>query len=134
MDSNTHSTPPSRELEDDLDLLEAAAGRLAARDLDRLPDPVRAERVLALRGLVDRLEGLWLRELAGVDARGAAGAERGQQIGSTAAWLRGRLRMSRGAASGFARTARALFRGPLSRTGQAVCAGELSPAHAQVLA
>src|SRR5688572_31026112 len=42
--------------------------------------------------------------------------------------------MSRGAASGFARTARALFRGPLPQTGQAVCAGELSPAHARVLA
>src|SRR5688572_22193111 len=88
MDPNTHSTPPSGQLDDDLALLEAAAGRLAAQDLDRLPDPVRAERVLALRGLVDRLEGLWLRELAGVDGRGAAGAERDQQVGWTAAWLR----------------------------------------------
>jgi hypothetical protein len=97
MDPNTHSThPPSGQLDDDLAALEAAAGRLAARDLDRLPDPVRADRVLALRGLVDRLEGLWLRELAGVDGRGAAGAERDQQVGSTAAWLGGRLRMGEG--------------------------------------
>ena len=60
---------------------------------------VRAERVLRLRGLVDRLEGQWLKELAAVDGRGAAGAEADQQIGSTAAWLRGRLRLGAGTAS-----------------------------------
>ena len=38
-----------------------------------------------LRGLADRLDGQWLKELAGVDARGAAGAEDGLQVGSTAA-------------------------------------------------
>ena len=48
---------------------------LAAQDLDRLADAVRAERVLVLRRLLDRLEGQWLKELAAVDARGAAGAE-----------------------------------------------------------
>ena len=32
------------------------------------------------------------------------------------------------------RTARALFRGPLTQTAQALCDGELSPAHATVLA
>jgi Domain of unknown function (DUF222) len=40
-----------------------------------LPEGVRAERVLVPRRLVDRLEGLWLGELAGVDACGAAWAE-----------------------------------------------------------
>jgi Domain of unknown function (DUF222) len=40
----------------------------------------------------------------------------------------------RGAASTAVRTARALFRGPLPQTGQALVEGELSPAHARVLA
>ena len=42
--------------------------------------------------------------------------------------------MGAGAASGAVRTARALFRGPLAATAQAVCDGEISPAHARVLA
>jgi hypothetical protein len=53
---------------------------------------------------------------------------------STASWLRRRLRMSAGAAAGWVRTARALYRGPLTRTGQALADGAISPAHAQVLA
>jgi hypothetical protein len=138
MDSNTYSTqvpgpPPAGHL-DDLAELTAVLDRLAAQDLDRLSDGVRAERVLALRRLVDRLDGLWLKELAGVDAHGAAGAEADQQIGSTAAWLRNRLRLGAGTAASAVRTARALFRGPLTATAQAVCDGELSVAHAQVLA
>ena len=123
MDSNTHSTqglsgradtqPPQPP--DDLDALAALLDRLDARDLDGLSDVVRAERVLRLRWLVDRLEGQWLKELAGVDARGAAGAELGQQVGSTAGWLRRRLRMARGEAATAVRTARALFRGRCPR-------------------
>jgi hypothetical protein len=62
--------------------------QLAAHDLGELSDAVRAERVLGLRRLLDRLEGHWLAELAAVDARGAAGAEDGVQAGSTAGWLR----------------------------------------------
>src|SRR5918995_4163241 len=138
MDSNTHSTPPPGRhpdgQPDDLAELTVVLDRLAAQDLDRLSDAARAERVLGLRQLVDRLEGLWLKELAGVDALGAAGAEQGQQAGSTAAWLRNRLRLGAGTASSAVRTARALFRGPLTATAQAVCDGELSVAHAQVLA
>ena len=87
-----------------------------------------------LRGLGDRLDGLWLAELAAVDARGAAGAEEGLQAGSTASWLRRRLRMGAGAAATAVRTARALFGGPLTATGQALTDGEISLAHAQVLA
>ena len=64
----------------------------------------------------------------------AAGAEADQQIGSTAAWLRGRLRMSSSTAARAVRTARALFRGPLTQTAQALTSGEVSVAHAQVLA
>jgi Domain of unknown function (DUF222) len=90
--------------------------------------------VLGLRRLVDRLEGHWLKELAAVDAGGAAGAEDGVQVGSTAGWLRARRRMGAGAASSSVRTARVLFRGPLAQTAQALTNGDLSPAHATVLA
>ena len=119
---------------DDLAALTADVAALAARDLDGLSEVVRAERVLALRQLADRLEGQWLKELAGVDARGAAGAELDQQPGSTTAWLRQRLRMGADAARGSVRTARALFAGPLTGTAQALVDGVISPAHARVLA
>jgi hypothetical protein len=107
---------------------------LADQPLGGLTDAARAERVRTFRGLVERLEGEWLAELAEVDARGAAGAEEGVAAGSTAAWLRRRLRMSAGTAASLVRTARALFAGPLAGTGQALVDGELSVAHAQVLA
>jgi hypothetical protein len=113
MDSNTHSTQrPSGPL-DRLASLEAAVDDLAAQDTGGLSDAARAERVLRLRRLVDRLEGQWLSQLAAVDACGAAGADHGQRVASTAAWLRNRLRMGAGAAAGSVRTARALFGGPL---------------------
>src|SRR5918992_3312963 len=134
MDSNTHSTQPPPRRPDGLAALAAAVDELAARDLDRLPDTVVAERVLALRRLVDRLEGQWLKGLAAVDARGAAGAEDGVEVGSTAAWLRGRLRLGAGAASSAVRTARALFRGPLTATAQALTDGDITDVHARVLA
>jgi Domain of unknown function (DUF222)/HNH endonuclease len=130
MDSNTHSTSrPDR-----LPALVAELQDLAATPLDTLTDPGRADRLLAFQGLLDRLQGQWLEELAAVDARGAAGAEDGVPAGSTAGWLRRRLRMSAGAATSLVRTARALYRGPLTATGQALADGELSVAHAQVLA
>jgi hypothetical protein len=134
MDSNTHSTQPPSPPSDDLAALAAAAQELAAQDLDRLTDAAVAERVLRLRRLVDRLECQWLKELATLDGRGAAGAELGQQVGSTAAWLRNRLRLGAGTASSAVRTARAVFRGPLTETAAALTSGELSVAHAQVLA
>jgi hypothetical protein len=130
MDSNTHSTSTPA----GLGALVAELQGLAAQDPDRLADAARAERVLVLQGLVERLEGQWLAELAAVDARGAAGAEQGLQAGSTAAWLRHRLRMSPGTAASLVRTARALYRGPLTQTGQALSEGTISTAHAQVLA
>jgi Domain of unknown function (DUF222)/HNH endonuclease len=130
MNSNTHSTRAAGGLAD----LVAALEKLATQDPDRLADGVRAERVLVLRGLVDRLEGHWLQELAAVDARGAAGAEEGIQAPSTAGWLRSRLRMGPGAASNAVRTARALFRGPLAATAAALTEGAISPAHAATVA
>jgi Domain of unknown function (DUF222) len=138
MDSNTHSTQPPGQppggQSDWLAALAVVADGLATQDLDRLPDAVVAAQVLELRRLLDRLEGHWLHQLAAVDGRGAAGAEAGQEVGSTAAWLRNRLRLGTGAASSAVRTARALFRGPLTETAQALTGGELSVAHAQVLA
>jgi hypothetical protein len=119
---------------DGLAALTAVVDQLAAQDLNGLPDPVRAERVLGLRRLLDRLEGRWLGELAAVDARGAAGADQGLQAASTAGWLRARLRMGAGAATSSVRTARALFRGPLTATAHALTDGAISPTHAAVLA
>jgi hypothetical protein len=130
MDSNTHSVGAPAGLA----ALVAELQGLADQDPDRLADGALAERVMTLRGLMDRLQGHWLGELAAVDARGAAGADHGVQAGATAAWLRNRLRMGAGTAAGLVRTARALDRGPLAATAQALAAGELSPAHAQVLA
>jgi hypothetical protein len=138
MDSNTHSTggwgARAAVRADRLASLTAAAEELAVQDLDRLTDAALAEEVGRLRRLLDGLEGQWLRRVAAVDARGAAGAEQGPEAGSTAAWLRGRLRLGAGAASGAVRTARALFRGPLAATAAALTSGAISPAHARVLA
>ena len=137
MESNTYSTEqlsrPSAGPPDGLTALAAAVDQLATEDLTCLPEAERAQRILGWRQLLDRQEGLWLKELAAVDAAGAAGAEQGVQAGSTAGWLRARLRMSAGAASRAVRTARALFRGPLAQTGQALTNGEVSVAHATVL-
>ena len=98
MDSNIHSAwrpvgdqatgQPDRQTP-----LAAATEELAAQDLDRLPDAALAEDTIWLRQQLDRLEGQWLRRLAAVDARGAAGAEVGEQAASTAGWLRRRLRL-----------------------------------------
>src|SRR5215207_3258776 len=130
MNSNTCSD----RLPEGLRALAADIDELATQDLTGLPEGVRAERVLALRRLVDRLEGQWLGELAAVDACGAAGADQGTPAPSTASWLRNRLHLGAAAATSCVRTARALFRGPLSATAQALCDGELSTAHASALA
>jgi Domain of unknown function (DUF222) len=130
MESNTHSTRTPGWLT----ALETEVKELPGQDRSGLGDASRAEGILALRGLLDRLEGVWLQELAAVDAHGAAGAEQGQPAPSTAGWLRARLRMGASAANSCVRTARALYHGPLTQTGRALTAGELSPAHAQVLA
>jgi Domain of unknown function (DUF222)/HNH endonuclease len=130
MNSNTHSTSTAA----GLTALAAAVDGLATQDLDRLADAALAERVLELRRLLNRLEGYWLRTLAAVDGRGAAGADQGQPAPSTAGWLRARLRLGAAAAAGWVRTARALYCGPLTQTGHALTDGDLSAAHAQVLA
>src|SRR5215218_7599 len=128
MDSNTYSAQQPEELA----ALAAAVDGLAAQDLDRLCDAALASQVLALRGLVDRLEGHWLQQLAAVDGRG--GADQDQPAPSTASWLQSRLRLGAGAAASSVRTARALLRGSLAGTAEALVGGAISPAHARVLA
>jgi hypothetical protein len=130
MHSNTHSTRRPGWLA----ALTAVLNELASEDLDRLTDTAVTEDALELRPLLDQLEGQWLRRVAAVDGRGAAGAEQDRRFGSTAGWLRARLRMTAHAAAEAVRTARALFRGPLPQTAQALCAGEVSVTHANVLA
>src|SRR6266542_1673778 len=117
-----------------LEGLAAAAARLAADDLDQLGDALLAAQVVAVQRLGDQLDADWLRRLAAVDARGAAGAERGASAPSTQGWLRATTRMSPAAAGQRVRTARALHRGPLVATAAALAAGEVSYAHAAVLA
>jgi hypothetical protein len=129
MDPNTHSMQQPGGLA----LLAAAVDQLATEDPDALPDAQAAQRVLVLRGLIERLEGQFLRELAGVDSRGAAGTDQGVPVESTAAWLRARTRMGHPDAHQRVRVARALHRGPLPGTAQALADGELSYLHAAAL-
>jgi hypothetical protein len=117
MNSNIDSMPAAG----GLDHLAIVVDELAAEDLDRLSDAEAARRVLVLRALLERLEGHWLRELAGVDAE------------STAGWLRNRTRMGHTDAHQRVRVARALHRGPLPGTAQALAEGELSYQHAAAL-
>jgi hypothetical protein len=134
MDSNRCSREHRDRPPDRLAALTADLDALATEDRTGLPEAVRAQRVQRLRRLANRIEGQWLLELAEVDACGAAGADHGTPAASTASWLRNRLQLSPAAATSAVQTARALFRGPLTQTAQALCAGELSAAHASALA
>jgi hypothetical protein len=108
MESNMHSSQDS----DRLAALTAALDDLETQDFDGLPHALQVEWLLEVRALLDLLEVQWLRELAAVDARGAAGAEQGQRAASTAAWLCDRLHMDADAAIDSVRIARALFPDP----------------------
>jgi hypothetical protein len=121
--------PPAR-----LERLAGAIAELAAQDPAQDGDALLAAEFLAARRLADQLDGVCLRLLAAVDARGAAGAEHGVRALSTAGWLRASLQMSAAAAGRAVRTARALHRGPLGATARALAAGEVSAEHATVLA
>jgi hypothetical protein len=117
-----------------LEGLAATINRQLAVDPNQLGDAALAERVLALHRLGGQLAAAELRSLAVADARGAAGAEQGLQAGSTAGWLRATTRMSPRDAKQLVQTARALHRGPLGGTAQALARGEVSLQHAVVLA
>jgi Domain of unknown function (DUF222) len=133
MDSNTHSTGRPTRPPDGLTALATAVDGLAAQDLSGLADAVRAEPVLGLRWLLDRLEGRWLHELAAVDARGAAGADHDLQVGWTAGWLRPGWAWAPGRPAVVSAPPGPVPR-PLAATAQALTDGQLSPAHAAVLA
>jgi hypothetical protein len=111
MESNMHSigTPDGLTR---LAALEAAVDRVIAQDLSRLGKAARADRARELRRVTDLLEDIWLRELAEVDRRGAAGADRGEVWPSTADWLSARLGVDADVASNWVRTARARYPGP----------------------
>jgi hypothetical protein len=144
MNSNTHSNqtpqPPAPPApvppvgSPQLASLAAAKQGLAGLDHGQVTDTALAQYLMELRRELDGLEGEWLKGLAAADARGAAGADQGQDAPSTAAWLRQRRRLSLPAAHTAVRTARALFGGALPETAAALCAGEISPAHAQAIA
>jgi hypothetical protein len=70
MSTNTSSTTSSPGRPGRLAALAAAVEELATQEPDGLPDAVRAEEVLVLRRLLDRLEGHWLHQLAAIDGRG----------------------------------------------------------------
>jgi hypothetical protein len=150
MDSNTHSTssvagppagwpgdppadPPVGLPAGPSAALDAVLERLAAEDLEQLSDSALNQDLGRLQQQLNSLQGQWLRRLAALDARGAAGADQGVDAPSTAAWLRRGLRMSAGSAHSTVRAARALFGGPLPQTAAALVAGDLSAAHAQAV-
>jgi hypothetical protein len=72
MESNMGSTDAL----DGLARLEAAVDQVVAQDLSGLDEAALADRARELRRLRGRLEDIWLRWLAEVDRRGAAGADR----------------------------------------------------------
>ena len=116
MESNTYSSPGPGPggggRSGRLVALAADVDELATKDLHTLTDAALVEEALELRRLVDGLEGQWLRRLAAIDARGAAGADQGVQVGSTAAWLRNRLHLGAGAAACSSRIGRQAAAGP----------------------
>jgi hypothetical protein len=108
MESNMYSTGTS----DGLARLEAAVDQVLAQDLSGLDEAARADRARELRRAIDLMEDIWLRELAEVDRRGAAGADRGEVWPSTAEWLSARFGVSSATANSWVRTARARYPGP----------------------
>jgi hypothetical protein len=111
MESNMYSTGTPDGLTK-LAALEAAVDRVIAEDLSGLSEAARADRARELRRVFDLLEDLWLRHLAAVDRRGAAGADRGEVASSTADWLCDRLGVSSATANSWVRIARARYPGP----------------------
>jgi hypothetical protein len=74
MDSNTHSTSQPAGIPTGPVAVVAELQELVDHDPDRLSDATLAERVRVFRGLMDRLEGHWLAELA---SRGRPGGRQG---------------------------------------------------------
>jgi hypothetical protein len=111
-----------------LDDLAAVLDRLGVQDVAGFA--VLGEELVALRGLVDRAEAEFTRRLTAFDT--AAGWQ-GDGAVSAVAWARAHLRMTAGAARERLRTGQTL-RDRLPAVGAAFAAGEVSLAHARVLA
>ena len=105
----------------------AASQQLATHDLDQLTDAALTQDLLALRQVLDRLEGQRLGGLAVVDA----GADQGQDAASTASWLRNRLRMGSVPPTAASGPPGRWSLVPSPETAQALWAGERSPADAR---
>jgi hypothetical protein len=105
---------------DTLEELEAAVDKLAVAD-------VSGDDVVRLRWLLERVEFEWLRRVAELDRTGNWAARL-----SVAGWLRDRCRMTPGAARAAVQLARRLD--DLPATAEAFGRGEMSRAHAMVLA
>src|SRR5660398_181326 len=114
----------------DAGCLDPMLDRLLAVEVAGLPDSALAADLVGLRVAVSRLESEFARRLVVFDRRGAAGVTGAV---ATAAWVRGACRLSAGEASERVRTARVLA-DDLSVTADALAAGDLSYAHARVLA
>src|SRR5674536_107999 len=114
----------------DAGCLDPMLDRLLAVEVAGLPDSALAADLVGLRVAVSRLESEFARRLVVFDRRGAAGVTGAV---STAAWLRGACRLSAGEAGERVRTARVLAH-DLPVTADALAAGDLSYAHARVLA
>src|SRR5664280_2364618 len=114
----------------DAGCLDPMLDRLLAVEVAGLPDEALAADVVGLRVAVSRLESEFARRLVVFDRREAAGVTGAV---STAAWLREACRLSAGEAGERVRTARVLAN-DLPVTADALAAGDLSYAHARVLA
>jgi Domain of unknown function (DUF222)/HNH endonuclease len=109
--------------------LASAVDELLAVDPRDLAGPELAEQILEARRQINRLEAAYHQLLVVFDRTGAAGADRG----STAAWVRSELHLSPAAASRDVHLARDLA-DVLPVTRVAMDDGDLSPAHARVIA
>ena len=108
----------------------AAVRALAAADPGQRSDAALGEEIVALAVAGERLAAIRLRWLAVFDGRGAGA---GSQGASTAGWLGWQIRQGPRQAAAQVRLARALSR-RLPGTAAALSAGQISVAHAHVLA
>jgi hypothetical protein len=109
--------------------LNSAVDELFALDPCELPGPVLGEQIVELRRQLNRAEAAYLEMLVVFDRSGAALADHG----STAAWAQAELHLSPNVASRDVHLARDLA-DVLPATRASMAEGDLSPAHAQVLA
>jgi hypothetical protein len=109
--------------------LVVAIDGLGAVDVEGMPAVALGEHIRGLMTARDRLDGQISRALGVFDARGYCAAE---GAASTAAWLRGRARVSGSEAAGRVKTARGLRE--LTLTGAALAGGVITLAHARAIA